>query len=168
MKAASNSGPLIHLARIGMLSLLRQLYGEILITPKVEDEVVHKGKQKGYPDALIVEHAIKEGWIRIVKVTPPQRFAALAAQAGLHFAEAEIIWLAHSRKITALLDDNPARKFARLLGVKVRGSIGVIITGAKRQLITKQKALQALDQLAETMYLDAKTYGIARKTLERL
>jgi len=168
LKAASNSGPLIHLACIGMLSLLRQLYGEILITPKVEDEVVHKGKQKGYPDALIVEQAIEEGWIRTVEIMPPQRFAALAAQAGLHPAEAEIIWLAHRRKMTALLDDDPARKFARLLGVKVRGSVGAIIAGAKRQLITKQKALQALDQLAETMYLDTKTYRTARKTLEKL
>ena len=70
--------------------------------------------------------------------------------------------------MTALLDDDPARKFARLLGVKVRGSIGIIIAGAKRQLITKQKALQALDQLAETMYLDTKTYRTTRKTLEKL
>ena len=40
MSIVSNASPLINLARIGQLDLLRQLYGELLIPEAVWHEVV--------------------------------------------------------------------------------------------------------------------------------
>ncbi len=56
--AVSNSGPLIHLAKVGLLHLIK-LY-DVVIPQEVKREVVDVGKEKGYPDAFLIESAIKE------------------------------------------------------------------------------------------------------------
>ena len=43
----SNAGPLIHLARISKLKLLKTLFGEVVIPNAVKEEVVERGKEKG-------------------------------------------------------------------------------------------------------------------------
>ena len=55
----SNASPLINLARVGKLDLLRQLYGELFIPEAVWHEVVIEGV--GQPGADEVEAAI---WIK--------------------------------------------------------------------------------------------------------
>jgi predicted nucleic acid-binding protein len=46
MKIVSNSSPLINLARIGKLGLLRELYGELIIPEAVWHEVVVEGSSQ--------------------------------------------------------------------------------------------------------------------------
>ena len=58
MIAVSNAGPLIHLAKIGRLSLLKEIFNEIIIPRTVKVEVVDKGKEKGALSEAI-EEAIK-------------------------------------------------------------------------------------------------------------
>jgi predicted nucleic acid-binding protein len=41
----SNAGPLIHLARISKLRLLKELFGEVVIPYAVKEEVVEKGEE---------------------------------------------------------------------------------------------------------------------------
>ena len=43
MRVVSNTSPLINLAWIGQLDLLRELYGELLIPEAVWDEIVTQG-----------------------------------------------------------------------------------------------------------------------------
>jgi len=64
----SNAGPLIHLSKIGLLHLLKKLYAEVVIPAKVKIEVVDQGKKRGFPDALLIEKAIEEGWITVKEV----------------------------------------------------------------------------------------------------
>ncbi len=58
MTAVSNAGPLIHLAKIGRLSLLKEIFNEIIIPRTVKVEVVDKGNKKGALSEAI-EEAIK-------------------------------------------------------------------------------------------------------------
>jgi len=58
-KAVSNSGPLIHLAKVGLLHLIR-IYDDVVIPKEVKHEVVDVGRAKGYSDAFLVEKAIKD------------------------------------------------------------------------------------------------------------
>jgi hypothetical protein len=44
MTVVSNASPLINLARVGKLDLLRDLYGEIIIPDAVWHEVVKDGR----------------------------------------------------------------------------------------------------------------------------
>jgi len=55
MSIVSNASPLINLARIGKLDLLRQLYGELAIPEAVWHEVVVEGSEQ--PGAHEVETA---------------------------------------------------------------------------------------------------------------
>jgi len=65
-----------------------------------------------------------------------------------------------------LLDDDAARQLARALGLKVRGSIGVIVDALRKKKISKKEALKFLDKLAGVMYLSGEAYMVAREAIE--
>ena len=67
MSVVTNATPLIYLAKIGKLLLLKEIYGSVIIPEEVKKEVVDKGKELGEPDAFIIEQAIKEGWLKVEK-----------------------------------------------------------------------------------------------------
>jgi predicted nucleic acid-binding protein len=58
VSAACNSGPLIYLAKLGLLRLLTELHDPVLIPSVVYDEVVTEGVLRGYPDAVVVQRAV--------------------------------------------------------------------------------------------------------------
>ena len=159
----SNTGPIIHLAQIGGLELIKELFGEVLITQAVKAEAVAKGK-KGYPDVILIENAIEEGWINVVKSSGRRKELT---RFGLHDAEADLIYHALNEKMELiLLDDDAAREVARTLGLKVRGSVGIIIEAFRRDKISKKKALTMLDELMHIMYLGAGAYKTAKEAIE--
>ncbi len=161
--AVSNSGPLIHLAKAGLLDLL-QLYN-VVIPVEVKYEVVDRGKEKGFSDAFLVEKAV-EDWIGIVDLEVDSKFDRVARVAGLHEAEITVIYYAYQNGVTALLDDDAARVFARDLGVEVRGSLGVLVKGLREGAISYSRAVEGLDRLSEVMYLSSDIYRLALKELE--
>lgn len=162
--AVSNAGPLVHLAQAGLLELFK-LY-DTVIRVEVKQEVVDRGKEKGFSDALLVEQAVERGSLRVVTVHTDARFMKAAGVAGLQQAEVGVVYHAYRNSGTALLDEEAARMFARGLGVKVRGSIGVLIEGVKAGLVTPSEGVQGLDRLAEVMYLSASVYRLALKRLQ--
>lgn len=163
--AVSNSGPLIHLAKVGLLELIK-LY-DTVIPLEVKYEVVDKGKEKGFTDALLVEKAIEEGWIKVIDVSVDDKFAKAAEVAGLHKAEITVVYYAYKNGITALLDEDAARVFARGLGVKVRGSLGLLIEGLKESLISYSEAVKGLDDLSKIMYLSSDVYKLVLREIEK-
>jgi predicted nucleic acid-binding protein len=165
--AASNAGPLIHLARINRLHLLKALFKEVTIPTEVKVETVDKGRERGFPDALQIEKAINEGWIRIEKIEPNRELTEVAKIAGLQLAEVAVIYYACRNRAIALLDDEPARVFARTLGVSVRGSLGIILDALKKGFLSRGEALEALDKLSEVMYLAPYVYRLVKKEIER-
>ncbi len=164
--AVSNSGPLIHLAKVRLLELIK-LY-DTVIPLEVKYEVVDKGKERGYTDALLVEKAIEEGWIKVINVNVDYKFAKAAEVAGLHKAEIAVIYHAYKNDITALLDEDAARVFSRDLGVKVRGSLGLLIEGLKEGLISYSEAVKGLDNLSKVMYLSSDVYKLVLKEIKKL
>lgn len=164
--AVSNSGPLIHLSQIGMLRIL-EVY-DLVIPYEVKYEVVDRGKEKGYSDAFLIEEAIENKLIKTIKVNVPDEFIKLGKLAGLHKGEISVIYYAYQKNAIALLDDSSARCFARNLGIKVRGSLGIIIEGYKRKILSYEEARKSIDKLAEVMYLSAEVYGMAIEFLKSL
>lgn len=165
--AVSNAGPLIHLARINRLDLLRALFHEVTVPVQVKVETVEKGKEKGFPDALLIERAIEEGWIRTVEVKVNRRLGEVAETAGLQSAEVAVIYYAHQNQMTALLDDDAARIFARTLGVAVRGSLGTILEAIERKLLSRSEALKMLDNLSEVMYVAPGVYRTVKNMINQ-
>jgi len=165
--AASNAGPLIHLAKINCLHLLKALFQEVIIPAEVKVETVDRGRERGFADAIQIEKAIDEGWIRVKKIEPNKRLTEVAKIAGLQLAEVAVIYYAYRNRIMALLDDEPARVFARTLGVPVRGSLGIILDALKMGLLSMREASEALDKLSEVMYLSPYVYRLVKKEIER-
>ena len=160
----SNAGPLIHLAKAGLLELIR-LY-DTVIPREVKVEVVDRGRERGFADALLVEQAVEAGWLRVVEVKLGRRFAEAAEVAGLQRAEIMVVYYAYQRGVVALLDDEAARLFARGLGVRVRGSLGLLVEGVKRGLLSYSEGVRGLDRLSEVMYLSSNVYRLILRTIE--
>lgn len=121
----------------------------------------------GFSDALLVEKAIREGLIRVVEVKVEESFASVARRAGLHQAETAVIFHALKNNALVLLDEDVAREFAKALGLRMRGSIGLLLEALKKGLLKPTEALEKLDVLAETMYLNSDVYRVARKEIEK-
>lgn len=163
MSAVSNSGPLIHLAKIGRLDLLKEIFWEVIVPESVRVEVVERGKEKGEGDAFLIESA---GWIRAVE--DPPGADSLAERAGIHRGEACAILLARSMNLPVLLDDSGARRFALGLGLRVTGSIGVIIRAVRLGLLSKDEGLESLERIAGIMWLRVDVYERARRIIEEM
>ena len=111
MSVVSNASPLINLARIGKLTLLHDLYGELIVPEAVWQEAVVEGAEQ--PGADEVESAT---WIKTQAATNRQLVNAL--QQDLDAGEAEAIAL--TLEIGAellLMDEHLGRETARHLGL---------------------------------------------------
>jgi len=132
----ADASPLIGLAAAGEFELLRRLYGTLLITRAVLDEVSAGGKRFG---ARELEAALREGWIRAAP-TPLStwRFAELGA------GEASTIALALERRgALVLMDDIAGRAQAAALGVAVLDLPGVLLEAKRLGLIERVEPILA-------------------------
>lgn len=168
----SNASPLIYLARLGKLHLLKDIYEKVQIPQEVKIETVDRGKAKGYSDAYVIEEALSEGWLITDALTKEnlRRSEALAEMTGVDIGEAQAIFLAKQKKEKeALIDQSDARKVARQIGLNPRGTIFVIITAIKRKMITKDTAKKMLAKLIEVnFYISAEIYRDTLKAIEKL
>lgn len=139
----SNSTPLIYLAKIGRLDLLKELFGEVLIPKEVYAEVVEKGKALGLKDAYVVEAAVTQGWIKVVVADPVEM------PIELDKGEEEALSLAKQHKATVLIDETSARSAARLLDLTPRGTIFVLLLALKEKKIVLDEFMQALNELID-------------------
>jgi len=142
MSVVSNASPLINLARIGRLELLRELYAEICVPEAVWQEVVVDGA--GLPGAELVARAT---WIKRHKAKNSMLVRAL--RQDLDAGEAEAIVLAGELEAELLLmDESLGRETARHLGLQFIGIIGILIEAKHTGRIEAIKPL--LDALRET------------------
>lgn len=168
----SNATPLIYLARLGKLHLLKDMFTQVQIPPEVKVETVDRGKTKGYSDAYVIEQALNDGWLISTPLTTEntKKSEALGQMTGIDIGEAQAIILTKQKKEKlVLIDQSNARQVARHLGLTPRGTIFIILTATKRKLITKEDAKQMLETLIEAkFYISAKIYRDALKAIEKL
>jgi len=143
MKIVSNSSPLINLARIGKLGLLRDLYEELIIPEAVWHEVVVEGA--GQPGSEEVKAA---DWIKTQSVV--NRDLKRALQQELDAGEAEAIVLALEIGAELLfMDERLGREVAGHFGLRYAGLIGILIEAKRKGRISAVKShLDSLRNLA--------------------
>lgn len=161
----SNSGPLIHLASINRLGLLKEIFATVIIPDAVKVEIVDRGREAGAADAILIEDEIKSGWIQVRRRKGNR---AVAERAGIDEGEAAAITMAKKLGMPVLLDDASARSFAMAFGVEVAGSVAVVLRSAKLDIISPHEAIDALDDLAVAMWLSPGVYRKARKVLDNI
>ena len=118
----SNTSCLIALDDIGMLNILKSLYGKISISTEVSQEF---GKQV-------------EDWIEIKQVKDRNYLKILNNLVDL--GEASTIALAlEFDEVLTILDDLKARKLAKNLKVKYTGLLGVLLKAKDKNVISSVK-----------------------------
>lgn len=109
----TNSTCLISLERIGQLNLLPALFEPVMAPPKVQEEF-----------------GSSVAWLRVQGLQ--NAALAMALEQLVDTGEAEAIALALERKTTLVLDDRKARQVAKRLGIRIIGTVGILVR-AKRQ-----------------------------------
>jgi len=139
MIVVADASPLIAMARIGRLDLLRSVFGRLLVPGAVWREVVEGGGDKaGAADVAAAD------WIERRAVVDSSLVNLLRHDLGA--GEAEAIVLAREAKADfVLMDERLGRSAAHALGLKVVVVVGVLIEARARGLITD--ANEIMDQL---------------------
>lgn len=123
MIVVSNSSSLISLGKLGMLFLLKKLYGRVIISQAVYEEVVVRGLEENHKEASQVVILIENGTICIENVEAEED--VLNDTLGRGEIET-IIYASGKRADLILMDDLRARIEARKKNLKVKGTIGVL------------------------------------------
>ena len=137
---AVDASPLIGLALVGSLTLLRDLFGTVTVTRAVRDEIM---AGSGRPGMLEVDAAMREGWVRVAP-TPMSTWQFRDLGAG----EASTIALAleHGGRARVLMDDALGRERAAALGLVLSGTADVLADAKRAGRIEAVKPLA--DRLA--------------------
>jgi predicted nucleic acid-binding protein len=132
-KVVSNTTPLISFLKIGKLEILRDLYGEILVPQAVFNEIEAGKTKEFYTDIS------QTGWIRIEKIKDRR---ALTYFLDLDSGEAEAIVLAvENNADLILLDETLGRFHAKHAGLKITGTIGILLKAKQKGYISELKPL---------------------------
>ena len=125
----TNTTPLITLAvACGSLEVLRQLYDHVLVTQEVAQEIAAGGLHRpGVAEFLAAQH-----WLQPL---PEARTIAPYLLNTLDCGEASVIQAALDEHIPLVaIDERVGRRVARLAGLSVTGSIGILLKARERGL----------------------------------
>ena len=123
MLVVSNTSPLLNLAIIGQLSLLRQQFGQILMPTGVLEEL---RVEEALPGSAQLRDAIAAGWLQVQEVENQELVQLL--RRDLDRGEAEAIALALQLQADwTLVDEREGRKIAKRLGLRVTGILGILL-----------------------------------------
>lgn len=151
----ADATPLIALARIHRIELLRDLYEQVLIGAVVEAEAIDAGGAARAHGVEQLEAAVDAGWLAVATATHAENDFAqrLSRRSRLHPGEAESVALARVRELPLVADDKEARNVAKTLGVPLIGTPGVLLQAYLRRSFGLDSLEKALRELGETLWL---------------
>ena len=142
-----NATPLIYITKIGLSKVFGDFKNEKLTSPEVKREVVDEGKRKGVPDAIILEKMFQNNVFKVTDIKNRKFLASLLETKGLHITDAEVLAIARERDGIAVIDDEVARKTARIYGISYVGTPYILMRAVVQRLITKERAKQAINEM---------------------
>lgn len=138
MPVVSNTSPLLNLAVIGELELVRRQFSSVLVPPAVVDEFRLDTEQ---PGTSALSRALGDGWIDVSE--PGDVPLVRTLRQDIDSGEAEAIALAAELEADRILiDEREGRHRARNIGLKVTGALGILLRAAQEG---------TLDSLADTL-----------------
>jgi predicted nucleic acid-binding protein len=130
----ADASPLIGLAAAGALHLVRGLFGTVMITRLVKDEITGRPDR---PGARELDAAMREGWLRVAPA-PPETWRFTNIDAG----EASTIALAAEHDgALVLMDDARGRAQAQMLGLQMLDVPGLLLAAKRARLVAAVKPL---------------------------
>jgi len=142
-----NATPLVYITKVGLSKVFEDLKNEKLTSPHVKREVVDEGKRKGVPDAIILEKMFKNNVFKVTETKNQNFLETLLETKGLHITDAEVLAIAKERDGIAVIDDEVARKTARIYGISYVGTPYILMRAVSQGLITKERVKQAINEM---------------------
>ena len=141
MRAIANATPLIALAILGRLELLRTIFSEILVPEAVYNEIVARGTDR--PGAIMIAQA---KWLHVLSPTTTATIEPLLL--GLDAGEMQVLLLARElRPDWVLIDERQARRIARAMDLPVKGTLGILLAAVLLGSLSKEESLDAVKVL---------------------
>ena len=118
------------------LFVLKSLYSKsAYITNFVSAEIM-RGIQQGYKELLKVQVALREGWLmEVVSSSKREKSLCETLSISLGFGEASSIAVSKFRGFVFASDDRTARREAKLMDVKLTGTLGILKSALKQKTI---------------------------------
>ena len=143
MLVVSNTSPILNLAIIDRLSLIREQFTTVII-PKGVLEELRVGEN--LPGSKKILEALDAKWLQVEEVQDSAMLLILKRE--LDAGEAEAIALAlETRAQWVLLDESEARRIAKDLGLKVTGVLGILLRACRKKRISSLR--KEMDRLRE-------------------
>lgn len=142
----ADSTCLIALERIGQIEIIPALFEPVLIPP-----------------AVAQEFGISLPWLKVESLS--DRVLAAALKMMIDDGEAEAIALSQEQKCRIILDDRQARRVGQDMGLRVIGTVGILILAKQRGILSTVKpVLQNLDDTG--FYISAALKAEALRIVE--
>lgn len=136
----SDSDVIIHLAKLNELKLLNELFGYVNIPRYVESEIVHDQNN----EVIVIKEAINKGILNVHN-TDERKAIKIAKRHGIHIGESHVKELAERVKAKVFLsNEKKVRIAAKSEGFTAVGTIGVILCGVTKNILTKEDAIGLL------------------------
>ena len=142
MIVVADAAPLIFLTKINQLVLIPMFCdGEIYVPSKVRHEIL--GRVIPPDEERLLAAFLSK--CKVVDVKKPDLFAK-----ALSFADNCVLTLACNAKADIIVaDDRLLRKVAIMEGIRVIGTLGILIWATQKQLVPSKKAHHLLNELVE-------------------
>lgn len=145
----SDTSPIIYLAKIEKLSILKDLYTKIYIPSEVWKELIYPISQNktNIPTDIKFEIDAKEfGWL-IVKDPEKEVYHEMALNLSRELGRGEAYAIALSLELKAdvlLINDKKAKEIAENKGIKTRWNTEVLLDALKQKLIQDYQEFENL------------------------
>jgi predicted nucleic acid-binding protein len=160
---------LIYLSKAGLSGIIESLQEEKLTSWLVKAEVVDKGKQKGVPDAIALEKLFENGVFKICSPKDNLFLSQLSKTGGLHAADVEVLALAKEHAGLAVIDDEVARKTAKVYKISYVGTPYVLARAVSEGVLSKERAKAAVkDMVSLGWRCNVETYAKIMELIDKM
>jgi predicted nucleic acid-binding protein len=164
-----NSTPLIYLSKAGLSGIIENLQEEKLTSPLVKAEVVDKGKQKGVPDAIALDKLFENDVFKVCNPKDKLFLSRLSKTRGLHAADTEVLALAKEHAGLAVIDDEVARKTAKVYKISYVGTPYILARAVSEGFLSKEQAKGAVkDMISSGWRCNVETYARIMELIDKI
>ena len=165
MIVISDTTPIISLLKIDRLPLLEKLFGTVQIPKGVFAELTENPRFRN--EAETVQ---KSSFIQVVSEIDEDYVSLLCRSAGLDVGESEAIYLSDAGKADMLLmDEARGREVAMRMGIRIMGTIGILILAYEDDFISKEEIRSAIEILRDSgRHISERLYNQLLNLIDRL
>jgi len=145
MIVVSDTTPLISLLKTGRLDTLEKLFGEVRIPDAVFEELTSNPR---YSDEAAAIRSYP--YIDIISVSDADAVEQVSREDGLDLGESEAIVL--TQEISAdllLMDEARGRDVARSMGLRITGTVGILLLSYERGILNKDEIVDCVERLRD-------------------